>query len=44
MPPGSRWLSSWCNAALIIAIALVPLGGGIDEWPGVAFSLSLKLA
>ena len=36
MPPGSCSSSSRRSAALIMPMALLPLGGGIDEWPGVA--------
>ena len=40
MLPGSCSSSSRRSAALIMPMALVPLGGGIDEWPGVAGTFS----
>ena len=36
MPPGSCSSSSRLSAALSMAMALVPFGGGMDECPGVA--------
>jgi len=40
MPAGNCLSSRRASAALIMAMALVPLGGGMDEWPGVADTLS----
>ena len=40
MPAGSCSSSTRFKAALIMPMALVPLGGGMEEWPGVAENLS----
>jgi len=35
MPPGICSSSRRLSASLIMAMALLPLCGGMDEWPGV---------